>query len=237
LAFHPTSTDYNTVWISSDDDETAKDADQDVEQDDERCDNRDVDGQDVDHQNGDHRDDGDREQPTDKDTSTGATPTAAHWTFSDYFENDYTEKPLLSTMRDTVANTRRKYRTACKNVDTARIELKYAETVEEKQELKAAYERRCEIRSQWANVKNIREANVKKHEAIARDRLRVRKAQDKQRDSDRKRRKKAAEKASRKVQAGIRRSAGQRGRYAGVRLSRHDEESEDEWFPSSSWNA
>lgn len=158
------------IWISSDEELGEQDDHaNDHGQNDDECGHQEM-GQDED----------DDSEQSSKDKSTLSTPVASHWTFYDYFDDDLKEKPLLLDMRKTVANTRRMWRDACKKADHAKINLKYAATSEDTITLKKVYEDQCDIRDKCAKVKRQRELNVKKHENIAKDRLRTRKKQDKE---------------------------------------------------------
>lgn len=169
---------------------------------------------------------------------TTSSPREGHWSFYDYFHDDYSEKPMLQRIRDHADRTRRKWRSFCKTADQIKVDLKYADTPEDKLDLQEAYNAKCEIRDDWAKLKLVRDANMKKHEAIAKECLRPRKQQVKESSA-----------ANRKPDPGRRQSTRQQARESreasrayrafqarkDVPLRRYVDESDDEWKGDNQW--
>ena len=111
--------------------------------------------------------------------SAPSPPSAKHWSFNDYFHADYNEKPILQQMRDTVERTKSRYRNCCKEADKARVDLNYANSPGKRESLEETLRLRVDTRESYKTVKALREANLKAHERLAKECMRLRKKQDK----------------------------------------------------------
>lgn len=112
--------------------------------------------------------------------SSSSPPSAKHWSYNDYFDLDHNEKPLLQEMRDSVESIKDRYRNSCKAADIARVDINYAKTAEERAQFEHTFAMRCDTRESYKNVKVNRERNLKAHERLAKDAMRLRKKQEKE---------------------------------------------------------